>query len=446
VLIYFPFKAENIGNGVLDESATKFSEALTVQLSGGMRIRELDGGSTIQKSLAQYDNEHLKDGVLAAVVFDNLGEQVIGVGTAFDTLSTSVNFESTISKSYDDLLSVTTPIYDDPSDSESAIIGFFKIQFSKEHLNADITSTFYISILFGLIILVVFAAAGYIFSKRVGRIINEAIISVQTSTLTLLKTSDQLAKSGLDMADGASQQASSLEETSAAVEEITSMTTTNSEHAQEANTLAQETRESINKGNVALKQMDASMESLRSSTEETSNIIKTIDEIAFQTNLLALNAAVEAARAGEAGQGFAVVAEEVRNLAIRSSQAAKETSEIIQRSQEAFGQSEEKVTIVSNVLTEIIEKDQNVAELVSEISSASVQQAQGLDQINKTMQHIDNITQNNANGAEENAAVAQSLKDEVVKLQQSIRKVQALVEDRANHQESGEVHQEKNES
>jgi len=225
-------------------------------------------------------------------------------------------------------------------------------------------------------------------------------------------SSEQVRDTSHELAEGSSEQAASVEETSSSLEEISAMTRENVQGAIKANTLSQETLESAAVGSEKMKRMLTAIQSVNTSAEETSKIIKTIDEIAFQTNLLALNAAVEAARAGEAGQGFAVVADEVRALAERSKNAAKNTEGLINESKQHAHESVQIVEEVAAAFQVITGKAQNTNELISAITTSSEEQDQGIGQINSAVSQIDNVTQAIAANAEETAAASQDLSEQ----------------------------------
>ncbi|HWA26275.1 MAG TPA: methyl-accepting chemotaxis protein [Lacunisphaera sp.] len=218
------------------------------------------------------------------------------------------------------------------------------------------------------------------------------------------------------LAEGASQQAASLEETSASLEEITGMTRRNAESATHAKQLATETRTAVDQGSAGMERMTGAMAGIKTSSAEISKIIKTIDEIAFQTNILALNAAVEAARAGDAGAGFAVVAEEVRALAQRSATAARETTDKIEVALQKSDEGARTSAEVAEMLTRIVGHVRKMDSLVAEIAHASGEQSQGLEQITKAMTEMDRVTQSNAASAEDSATVARELSTEATAL------------------------------
>jgi len=239
--------------------------------------------------------------------------------------------------------------------------------------------------------------------------------------------SHQVSSAGQTLAAGASEQAASLEETSASLEELASTTKRNAESAIAAQTLAADTRATADAGAVDMQQMSTAMADLGKASASVAAIIKTIDEIAFQTNILALNAAVEAARAGEAGAGFAVVAEEVRNLAQRSASAAKETAATIG---EAVRMSELGATLSGKVatgFTQIVDKTRRLDTLVAEIANASREQNEGIVQINTAVSQMDKVTQGNASGAEENSAAAEELNAQALTLKGCVNDLLRIV-------------------
>ncbi len=238
----------------------------------------------------------------------------------------------------------------------------------------------------------------------------------------------QMLKASQGMADGSSQQAASLEETSSSLEEMASMTKRNAEAAHAAKTLADEARQTADTGASDMETMKVAMGAIKASSSEISKIIKTIDEIAFQTNILALNAAVEAARAGEAGLGFAVVAEEVRNLAQRSAQAARETADKISDSGSKSEQGVRMSEKMAANLAGIVEKTRRLNEMIAEIAQASNEQSQGIGQINNAVSHMDKVTQSNAALAEETAASSEELRVQAEQVKRAVAELMRMVQ------------------
>lgn len=237
----------------------------------------------------------------------------------------------------------------------------------------------------------------------------------------------QVASASQSLAAGSSEQASSIEETSASVEELASMTNQNADNAMQANTMSQEAFAAAQKGSQAIARMADAISHIKTSSDKTAQILKTIDEIAFQTNLLALNAAVEAARAGEAGRGFAVVAEEVRNLARRSAEAAKDTETLIADAKQNADTGVAVSREVADILSEIVAHIQKVKQLNSEVSAASKEQADGITHINSAIAQMENITQSNAAHAEQSASASEQLSGQAQEMNEMIRNLAAII-------------------
>jgi methyl-accepting chemotaxis protein len=231
-------------------------------------------------------------------------------------------------------------------------------------------------------------------------------------TIAEIKRAAQEVTSASAEISGSTKQAASLVETSASMEEIAATVKKNAENAQQANQSTAKARNIADRSGKVVADAVAAMAQIETSSGKIADIIGVIDEIARQTNLLALNAAVEAARAGDAGRGFAVVASEVRMLAQRSSQAAKDIKDLITNSSGQVQQGVELVSKTGSALDEIAAAIKEVAELVSDIAGASLEQSNGVDQVNKALTQMDEVTQRNAALVEENAATAKTLEQQ----------------------------------
>ncbi len=231
---------------------------------------------------------------------------------------------------------------------------------------------------------------------------------------------EEITKGNEDLSQRTSEQASSLEETSSAMEEMTSTVKQNADNAKQANQLAIAARDVANTGGAVTTKAVEAMGEINKSSKKIADIITVIDEIAFQTNLLALNAAVEAARAGEHGRGFAVVAAEVRNLAQRSATAAKEIKGLINESIQRVTDGSELVDQSGKTLAEIVGSVKRVTDIIAEIAAASQEQASGIDQVNKAIMQMDEMTQQNAALVEEATSASQSMKEQAQALMRQV--------------------------
>ncbi len=305
---------------------------------------------------------------------------------------------------------------------EVAMAEVYKVK--KSIASLQTTTAIFVSIFATLTIV----ALGFAIARKITRPLNQTISELTKGADMVGNAASQISKSSQLLAEGATEQAAGLEETSSSLEEMASMTKQNADSAQQANALSSECSKSANEGAGSMNRMINAIEEIQKSSGETAKIIKVIDEIAFQTNLLALNAAVEAARAGEAGKGFAVVAEEVRNLAMRSADAAKNTSNMIEESVRNSQHGVEISTEVNKVFEDIVGKIEKTTNLVGEISAATSEQSQGIDQVNTAVSQMDKVTQQNAANAEESASASQDLNSLAKHMNNVVDRLAELVE------------------
>lgn len=270
-------------------------------------------------------------------------------------------------------------------------------------------------------------AVAWLLTINISQPIRQATDEIAIGTDQIESAAGQVATASQALAEGASEQAASIEETSSSLEELSSMTRQNADNARQADSLMGEAKQVVGRANESMAKLIVSMKEISHASEETSKIIKTIDDIAFQTNLLALNASVEAARAGEAGAGFAVVAEEVRSLAMRAAEAARNTSELIEGSVGKIIEGDNLVQTTNDAFTEVAESSGKVAELVAEISTASSEQAKGIEQINLAVTEMDKVVQTNAASAEESASASEELSAQSVQINGIVAGLKGLI-------------------
>jgi methyl-accepting chemotaxis protein len=315
--------------------------------------------------------------------------------------------------------------------------------FSEEHfshgqrsLTDKTAQTVKASLWLSLITISIGTTIAFLLARSITRRIATVAEQLRQGAAEVTRASAQMETTSGSLSEGASSQAASIEETSASLTEMASMTKQTSANAQSAKELSNDTRTTAESGSREVHEMEQAMSAIKASSDSIGKIVKSIDEIAFQTNILALNAAVEAARAGEAGLGFAVVADEVRNLAQRSALAARETSEKIQ---DSISKSERGVQISTRVaasLQAIVTKARRMDQLVGEIASASQEQSQGINQITASVSQMDKVTQDSAGSAEESATAAAELRAQADVLRESIEDLVLLVGQKSRGGES----------
>jgi methyl-accepting chemotaxis protein len=284
------------------------------------------------------------------------------------------------------------------------------------------------TLIVGLTIAVIVGILLAVFITRgITKPINRIIAGLDEGADQVNAAAGQVSSASQQLAEGASEQASSLEETSSALEEMAGMARQNADNSKQANELMTQARNVIGEADSAMKEASEAMSQISEASDKISKIIKVIEEIAFQTNLLALNAAVEAARAGEHGKGFAVVADEVRNLAQRAAQAARETGDLIEQTVTRVGKGVELNQLTSSSFTRIGEAANKVADLVAQITRASAEQAQGVDQVNTAVAQMDKVTQQTAANAEESSSASEELSAQAQTVKGMVEELVTLV-------------------
>jgi methyl-accepting chemotaxis protein/methyl-accepting chemotaxis protein-1 (serine sensor receptor) len=264
--------------------------------------------------------------------------------------------------------------------------------------------------------------------RGVIHLLRTSIVELAEASAQIAQAANQVAASSQSLAHGASEQTATIEETSSASAEISSMARRTTENSRVSADLVTGAQEGFEKTNQSLAEIVSAMEGINASSQKISKIIKVIDEIAFQTNILALNAAVEAARAGEAGMGFAVVADEVRNLAQRCAQAAKDTADLIEESIQRSDGGRVKVDQVAVAIRAITAESAKIKVLVDEINLGSVEQSSGIDQISRAITQMEQVTQSSAANAEESAAAAEQLNAQAEHMKNIVGALRAMVE------------------
>lgn len=297
---------------------------------------------------------------------------------------------------------------------------------------AAFSNSFKLLTTLAIVIVVMALGLGVLFSSYMNKALSVLADKIRNASNETSQASHELTSASSQLSQGATESAASLEETVSSLEELSSMVKLNSDHAKEANSLSKRSLDSAESGEEEIKQLLIAMTDMSKSSKKIEEIINVIDDIAFQTNLLALNAAVEAARAGEQGKGFAVVADAVRNLAGRSAVAAKDINHLIKENVEKTQKGVQIANTSGQTLQTIVESAKKVSDLNAEISAASQEQANGIEQISKAMNHLDQAIQTNASSSEEVASSATEMSSQSDLLISMVQELRAFVDGEGN--------------
>ncbi|WP_442857623.1 methyl-accepting chemotaxis protein [Bdellovibrio bacteriovorus] len=314
--------------------------------------------------------------------------------------------------------------------SDGKLHGGFAVISSKDKVKAAATDATMYIVLVAVGLSIVAMGLAFVVLNRPMKALSGIAVKLKETGTSVAQASSEISKSSQDLSSAATTAAASIEQTTSATEEMSSMIKLNAGHTNEARSLAETAQVKARHGKDEVEKLILSMDDIAKSSKKIEEIISVIDDIAFQTNLLALNAAVEAARAGEQGKGFAVVAEAVRALAQRSATSAKEIATLIEDSVHKIESGHEVVQASGTMLNEIVVQIEKLTALNIEISTASTEQSQGVSSINMSINELDRVTQNNASAAGECASAAEELAQRSQQMDSMVQELISVVEGR----------------
>ncbi|SDT93992.1 methyl-accepting chemotaxis protein [Desulfobacula phenolica] len=374
ILQFLETLIKNIGNDVKNLEGTPFEQSVRMAQKADFKIKEL---------ILAYINNVEKTNQIQTVIFDEIDKNIAEINQM--AMSSNEKFFSQI-KTYFRYILIIMLV--------TSFLGIF---------------------------------ISFVTARSLSEWLNRIAIGLSNVSEQVASSSKEVSTLSQLLAEASSEQAASIEETSSSMEIMSSMTKQNAENSSHANGLMKDAKKVVTEANESMGKLTVSMDDISKASEETSKIIKTIDEIAFQTNLLALNAAVEAARAGEAGAGFAVVADEVRNLAMRAADAAKNTALLIESTVNKINDGSDLVSTTNEAFSKVAQSTVKVGELVAEISEASQEQSEGIGQINIAIAEMDKVVQQNSENSENSATASEETEIQIAKMRSIINELTFLV-------------------
>ncbi len=415
---YNTISTKRMASNQTDEAAKLAVESITHAMSAFGEIGDMDGLETFVANVGKLPELHSVRAVRAPSVADEYG--IRKGAEPVDDMENQVLSTGETQKLVDKeahTLRFVTPVLAKESclDCHEAnkagdVLGVASVSLATEKTDAVLAKVTRDAILSSLLAIILSAGAlAFVINSKVMKPVAMASRSLMQNVSHLTDAAGELSHTSSSMVDGANNTAASLQQTSASLETMASQTDANAENASNARQSAGAVLDQTQQGKQAMASMAEAIEAIKTSSNQTVTILKTIDEIAFQTNLLALNAAVEAARAGDAGKGFAVVAEEVRNLAQRSATAAQETSVLIEKSHHSADQGVKASEHISKIMTEITTNIDQTVNLITSVTNASDRQAEDINQIKMAVGQIDQVSQGNAAIATQSEEAGQNL-------------------------------------
>ncbi len=423
VMLALPGQIEKLTADIMKKSAGSdfIVKLLTDNLALGMEAMPLDNGASVDQTLEMLRIGAAESLIESIAIFDPGMKRIRGTENP-DITNQHKDTDTTLIWDHKERLIIFSPLTHD-----NKKVGYMEILFTKAHVLSRTKKFLIIIYSAGTVVIIFGLLLAFFISKTIISVLQNVSGKMGESANHVSEVSGQVSSASRFMAGQAAEQTASINEISCSMNEMAIMIRQNAENANKADILTQEAGQVVHQANQAVEGLQKSIDETSKAADETVRIVKTIDDIAFQTNLLSLNAAVEAARAGEAGAGFSIVADEVRNLAAKSADAAKNTAEIIRKSAEQAKAGANTVKDAGQVFGKLFEIAKKVEDLVGEIASASTEQAQKTEHVNNSVSEIDRVTRTNASNAEQSSMISEKLNNEVEQMNHFLHELMSLV-------------------
>ena len=436
IVLILPLRVQRLTADIMKVTAGSrvIVDLLSENLAIGMKAMFLDDGQVIDETLEMLRIGETGNPIRSVTVFDpTLGfvrgneerrEAAEGYGAVKEPLYRDTETE----------MAIFAPL------GEAAMpVGFVEIIFTKSQVRQRTHAFITLISGVGIAIIGLGFIAGLLMVRSVVRVVRNASTQVSDGAAQVAKAAGEMYSVSESLADRTAEHSRSVHQTAASLEEMSDMTNRTADSAREADAIMAEVREVVQSANEAMGSLTRAMGEIRGASQETSRIIKTIDEIAFQTNLLSLNASVEAARAGEAGAGFSVVADEVRKLAQRCTEAAGNTSRLIRETTDRVREGDGLAVKTGDAFSRVEEGAGRIGELVTEIASASDHHAGGIRRVKGAAREAAEVTGKNAEDAEAFAAASRRLKGQSIRMKWLVHTLSLLVETRIQEEAAGKA-------